>query len=159
MAKIYTKIPGVGTGRGGLQPLVRSRLYQGPDHLLVVSSTGYTEDYKRIFYRDIRCIDLRPNRSQIWQGIISIIMFLSLVVIFYLTQLSMLPSLIFSGPFALWFILNLYFGRTCDCYISTPVQTLKLPTPRRVNKVDKFIDFLRAKTAAASPAPTESPVA
>jgi hypothetical protein len=159
MSKLYTKIPGVGTGRGGLQPLVRSRLYQGPDHLLVVSSTGYTEDYKRIFYRDIRCIDLRPNRAQIWQGIISMSVFLILGLIFYFTKLPIIPSLIFSGPFALWFILNLYFGRTCDCYVSTPVQTLKLPTPRRVNKADKFIDFLRAKTAAASSASTETPVA
>ena len=31
-------------------------LWQGKDHLLSIDSSGYTEEYKRFYYRDIQAI-------------------------------------------------------------------------------------------------------
>ena len=54
-------------------------------------------------------------------------------------------------PFYRWFLVDLVHGPDCQCYISTNVQTLKIPTPRRRKKVDMLIDFLREQTAAFQP--------
>ena len=45
----YQKLPGRGVGFTGY-----SRLFVGPDHLLLVWSTGYSEHYRRFFFRDIQ---------------------------------------------------------------------------------------------------------
>ena len=37
----------------------RSSLWLGKDHLLCVETTGYTETYKRFFFRDIQVLTLR----------------------------------------------------------------------------------------------------
>jgi len=159
MAKVYNPIPGIGSGRGRLQVLIRSRIYSGPDHLLIVLSTGYTEEYKRIFYRDIRYIDVRKNRGQLWQTIISGVIFLLLLLIFYLANAPTLVAVICSLPIVIWILVNLFRGPTCDCYISTNVQTLKLPVPGRARKVTKLISFLRTQTAAFESAEMTQPVA
>lgn len=150
MARTYLPIPGVGTGRFSLQLAVRNRMYQGPDHLLVVQSTGYTEEYKRIFYRNIRYVDVRASRRHIWQGVIfgSVILVLGLL----LFVLPMVLGLIFLAPFVIVFLVNLARGPACDCYVTTGVQTLRLPTPRRRDKVAAFIAFIREKAEAPAAA-------
>jgi hypothetical protein len=150
MAKIYSAIPGVGTGRFGLQLAVRSRMYQGPDHLLVIQSTGYTEEYKRIFYRDIRFVEIRPNRRRLWTGLIFAVIIGLLALLLYLVPL--VAGLTFMAPFAIVFLINLARGPTCDCYVTTGVQTLKIPTPRRRGKVARFIAFVREKADAPAAA-------
>lgn len=158
MAKIYNAVPGIGSGRGNLQVAVRSRLYQGPDHLLIVQSTGYTEDYKRIFYQDIRTIEVKHNNRQFWSAIIAG----AIVVFFLLLYAWILPAIaaiILGAPFLIWLLVNLYRGATCDCYISTNVQRLKLPAPGRVNKVEVLINFLRSKAPAVELAGTGQPAA
>jgi hypothetical protein len=158
MAKIYQKIPGIGTGRGSFQIASRSRVYTAPDHLLIVQSTGYTEEYKRIFFRDIRYIDVRKTNGQIWLAAISGV----LTLLFFLLYFAHVPGglvAVFCFPFAIWFLANFLRGPTCECYISTNVQTLKLPAPRRVKKVATLIEFLRAQTAAFDSVDAPQPLA
>lgn len=63
-------------------------------------------------------------------------------------------AILIVSPFLVWFIINLVLGPTVECYISTNVQTLKLPAPRRRKKVTALINFLREQTAAFSPVET-----
>src|SRR5262245_28041832 len=43
------------------------RLYVGPDHLLSVTSSGYTENYRRFYFRDIQSITVRKsNLGKVW---------------------------------------------------------------------------------------------
>jgi hypothetical protein len=158
MAKIYQKIPGIGTGRGSFQIASRSRVYTAPDHLLVVQSTGYTEEYKRIFFRDIRSVDVRKTNGQVRSAVISAILTL-LLALLYFVKVPVIAVTLFCAPFLVWFLINLFRGPTCECYISTNVQTLKLPAPRRVKKVATLIEFLRAQTAAFDSADAPQPVA
>jgi hypothetical protein len=158
MAKIYEIIPGLGTGRGNLQIAVRSRIYRGPDHLLILQSTGYTEEYKRIFYRDIRYVEIRKTQAQIWHAVISGV-FLLLVFLLYFVHVPGGLVAVFCFPFFIWFLANLLRGPTCDCFVSTNVQTLKIPAPGRMKKVPIIINFLRTRTAAFDSIETSQPVA
>jgi hypothetical protein len=154
MAKTYEKIPGLGSGRGGLQVAVRSRMYRGPDHLLIVQSTGYTEEYKRIFYRDIRYVEVRPTQGQVIGGVISGLLTALLALLYFVPSMPVVAVILICSPFLVWFIINLVRGPTVECFISTNVQTLKMPTPRRRKKVDALINFLREQTAAFEPVAT-----
>jgi hypothetical protein len=158
VAKLYQKIPGIGTGRGSFQIASRARLYAAPDHLLVVNSTGYTEEYKRIFFRDIRCIDVRKTNGHVRNAIISAVLTLLFALLYFL-KMPIIGVALICSPFVIWFIVNFFRGPSCECYISTHVQTLKLPAPRRVKKVATLIEFLRAKTAAFDSAGSPQPIA
>jgi integral membrane sensor domain MASE1 len=147
MASIYKKIPGVGTGWRNFQIASRSRLYAAPDHLLVLHSTGYTEEYKRLFFRDIRFFEVRPTKRQFWIGLVSAILALILLPLYYVSVPIVLVA-VFCFPFVLVFLVNLLRGPTCECYLGTSVQTLRLPAPSRVKKVAAMIQFLRVQTAA-----------
>jgi hypothetical protein len=158
MAKIYQKIPGLGSGRGSFQVAMRSRMYRGSDHLLIVQSTGYTEDYKRIFYRDIRYVEVRKTQTQVVIGIVSALITLLLAMLLFF-NVPAIAVVLFCAPFFIWFTVNLSLGPTCECYVATNVQTLKIPAPRRLRKVTVLITFLRAQTAAFDSAETPQPAA
>jgi hypothetical protein len=149
MAKTYFPILGVGTGRFGLQLAMRSRIYQGPDHLLVIQSTGYTEEYKRIFYRDIRYVEVRPNQRRVVLGFVLAALIAAFALLLFV---SLVAGLILMAPFVIALVFHLVRGPTCDCYVTTGVQTLKVPTPRRRSKVARFIAFLREKAEAPAAA-------
>jgi uncharacterized integral membrane protein len=137
---------------------MRSRMYRGTDHLLVVQSTGYTEDYKRIFYRDIRYVEVRRTQTQLFTGLVAALvpLLLAMLLLFNVPKVAVV---LFCSPFLIWFLVNLALGPTCECYIATNVQALKIPTPRRVRKVPVLIAFLRAQTAAFDSAETPQPAA
>ena len=156
--KIYKKIPGVGTGMGSFQPAARARMLTAPDHLLIMQSTFFTEEYKRVFFRDIRYIDVQRTSGQEWMAVISAILTL-LIALLYFVYLPVIAVVIFCSPFALWVIINIYLGPTCKCQINTSVQTLQLPAPRRVKKVPPLIAYIRTQTAAFNSAPTPQSVA
>ncbi|HWI55617.1 MAG TPA: hypothetical protein VNZ22_00220, partial [Bacillota bacterium] len=42
----------------------RSSLWLGPDHLLCIETTGYTETYKRFYFRDIQAVLIRQTKRQ-----------------------------------------------------------------------------------------------
>jgi hypothetical protein len=146
----YHVIKGLGTGWGQLRLGTRSRLYQGKDHLLVVMSSGYTEEYRRVAYRNVRYVVVRRTHGRERQAMLSgLIILLLALLIFAHTPLLVLAFL--ELPFAIWFIVNLVRGESCRTYINTDIQTVELPVPRRVNKVPVLINFLSEKTAAAAP--------
>jgi hypothetical protein len=157
MASLYAKIPGLGTGRGVLQLGLRCRIYAAPDHLLIVFSTGYSEEYKRIFYQDIHYLVIRKTHGQVRQGMISGLFVLAGVspFLFGASRPVAITFATISFPFFIWFLVNLLRGPACECQVNTAVQTLKLPVPRRMNKVSLMIDFLRSKTAPPEPGVTE----
>ncbi len=150
MKSNYAPIKGLGTGFGSLQIGVRVRLYAGPDHLLLVQNTGYSEEYKRVFFRDIRYIAVRKTNGQIYAGILSGLLFLG-VFLLNLTPMYWWLADLLSLPFLIWFFMNWLQGQACICQINTEVQILDLPTPRRMNKVPILVAFLRDKTTTAPP--------
>jgi hypothetical protein len=63
--KEYKRIGGRGARRR--QFFTRNTLWLGADHLLQVEHTGYTEEYKRFYFRDIQGITVqKDNRFLYW---------------------------------------------------------------------------------------------
>jgi hypothetical protein len=158
VAEIYHPIPKIGTGRFGFQVALRTRLYAGPDHLLTVQSTGYTEEYKRVFYKDIRYLMVVPTLTQIWQGIVSGAI-IALILVSHVWGLPWVAVGILGTPFLIWFAANFLLGPTCRCYLNTHVQTVPLPAPRRMKKVPILRAFLQSQIPSSPPAGAEQPVA
>lgn len=123
----------------------RSSLWLGPDHLLQVDTSGYTENYKRFAFRDIQAITLRRTiRSNVWTGIFSALAALFLLIGLAAgsrTALGIWGAI--STPFLLLLAVNLIKGPSCTCQLQTAVQTEDLPSLNRVKRVDRVMNQLR----------------
>ena len=141
------------------QLAIRTRLYAGPDHLMVVQSTGYTEEYKRIFYGDLRYLTVVQTPRQMWTGIVSAIFIAIILIALLYWNLPWPAALLIGVPLLVWFAVNLFLGPTCRCYLNTHVQTVQLPAPRRMQKVPVLRAFLESKIPTFRPTGLEQPVA
>ena len=141
--KIYRRLPGKGTN------LVQYiRLYQGPDHLLQVSSTGFNETYKRFYFRDIQAVVLRQSGwwmfwTILWGALTGL--FTLPVVIFGLEAIA---AGVFAVIFLVALLIHLLLGPTCAVFVRTAVQTEKLPTLKRLRAARKFLARLRPLVTA-----------
>jgi hypothetical protein len=126
-------------------------LWLGRDHLLCINSTGYTEDYKRFYYRDIQAIIIRrTNHRQVWSQILAVL--LALFVLFALTIGNTAAAVFFwiiVGILSLVLVLNLAFGPTVRCYLKSAVQTEELAALNRLGRARKALVRLRPLIIAA----------
>ncbi|MEO8429112.1 MAG: hypothetical protein ABI651_18630 [Verrucomicrobiota bacterium] len=137
--KTYRRLPGSGRGMIGI-----ARLWLGHDHLLAVHSTGYSEDYKRFYFRDIQAIITR--KTEFGKIVNAGLVFLS--VAFLAPALAATGALQLSLSIAaailfLALLLNWWRGPTCVSHIRTAVQIGKLPSLNRLNTVRKVLGILR----------------
>lgn len=144
-------------GRGGFAVAFRSRssLWLGPDHVLCVETNGYTENYKRFYFRDIQAISIRETgRRYVWNAI------LVLPVVGCVVGLSMnlvsannLAAIIVWGIFAILltvsFAINNLLGSTCACQLRTAVQVENLPSLCRARQTRKVLAKIRPFITAA----------
>ncbi|MGA9780158.1 MAG: hypothetical protein WBS33_18005 [Verrucomicrobiia bacterium] len=140
----------------------RTSLWLGKDHLLCVDSSGYSETYKRFYFRDIQAISIqRTERRQWWTIILGFIAF----IFFILTVISppktspaqwsggeIAGALCLGGVtglFLLLLLINLSFGPTCLCHLRTAVQIEELPSLNRLRRARKARARLRPLIVAA----------
>jgi len=128
----------------------RTSLWLGPDHLLCVEYNGFSETYKRFYFRDIQAVTIRetPWRT-IWNGI--------LIIPLGLCWAALMTSSDRGTAFA-WglcvavvgipFLLNNLWGTACACRLRTAVQVEDLPL-RRVRKARRVLQRIRPLIAAA----------
>ncbi len=144
------------TGRPGFSVASQSRgsLWLGPDHLLCVFSGGYTETYKRFYFRDIQAIIIRQSKRRlIWNAILGPFLLLSLgalatyllnrddvgIVLFVFFAVIILPP----------FVINNILGTACICYLRTAVQVEQLPSLHRLPKARRVLAQIQPLIAAA----------
>lgn len=150
-------------GRGGFAVVFQSRtsLWLGADHILSVDSTGYTETYKRFYFRDIQAIVVQKTR--VFQ-VLNIILG-SLVLILLLLTVAIVPKTapawnsegpaaviilgIFIGLFVVVLLFNLIAGPTCRSFLRTAVQIEQLPPLGRIRKVRKVLRKIHPLIAEA----------
>jgi hypothetical protein len=63
---VYKRLPG-----NGANFLERITLYLATDHLLYVSSTGFSESYRRFYFRDIHAITVRKTAVGAFVNVLS----------------------------------------------------------------------------------------
>src|SRR5437899_10193108 len=100
-----------------------SSLWLGPDHLLCIDSTGFTENYKRFYFRDIQAVIVRKTDGyKYWNGALG---FLGLLFTIFAAMTSDSAGRIawfsFAALFWLLMLLNLALGPTSACYVQTAV--------------------------------------
>jgi hypothetical protein len=148
----YRRLPGTGSGA-----FEQFKLYEGPDHLLLVASSGYTENYKRFYFRDIQAITVRDSAGgKVWNGVWGFLTFLAAVIALQVSDVAFVVWSIIAGVFFLLLALNFGRGPTCVCQIQTAVQTRALPPLNRLRRAQKLIAQLRPVIEAAQePMPAE----
>lgn len=138
----YQRLPGRGAGLVSFH-----RLYLGPDHLLLVTSTGYSETYRRFYFRDIQAIVLQKTAAwAVWNGVLgSLSALCALLVTVYLIGRApeMMVPLVLGlvlAPFSVVpLVWNLLLGPTCVCLLGTAVQTTKMPTLGRLRTARRVV--------------------
>jgi hypothetical protein len=146
--KIYTKLAGKGTRPGHV--FTWYTLWEGPDHVLQIETSGYTEEYKRFFFNDIQSIALRTTTS--FRNYT--IFFLSVAGLGAAAALSVssIEARIFwyiwIGFFGSLLLVHLIKGPTCAGHIKTAVQQEQLPSLKRLRKSRKVVARIRERIAA-----------
>jgi hypothetical protein len=140
----------------------RTSLWLGEDHLLFVDSSGYTETYKRFYFRDIQAITMQQtDRGRVWSIVLGAAFIFSLFI-FLFTQPKGPPaawsggemaSRIFLGflmvVFILFLLINFFSGATCKTFLRTAVQTEELPPLCRVGQTRKVLEKIQPLIIAA----------
>jgi hypothetical protein len=135
----------------------RSSLWLGEDHLLGVDSNGYTETYKRFYFRDIQAITIRATKRRVvWNWILGILAAFCLARCNFGSLLKSQPDVqtivflcIAIFVFGIPLLLNNLFGRTCVCQLRTAVQVEELPSLCRVRQARKILEKIQPLIAAA----------
>lgn len=144
-----------GSGLFGNLSLARSSLWLGEDHLLFVERTGYSENYKRFFFRDIQALTIRRTKTRLWANfILAILLVLSGLIVWAASDEWGESGLLITAGiafvlFGIPLLLNNLFGPTCACEIRTAVQKESLPSLCRVSKTRKVMNRIRPLIAAA----------
>ncbi|HYG77781.1 MAG TPA: hypothetical protein VEK08_22435 [Planctomycetota bacterium] len=137
----YRKLPGKGRKNTFFAVAAGSvRLYVGKDHLLQVESTGWEEEYKRFYFRDIQAITLRTTARQktiggVWGGLGVV------CVLGFLTAPTGWNTalLVFGIIFWTFFALNAFWGPTCACQLRTAVQVEDLWSLHRLKNAQRAL--------------------
>lgn len=121
-------------------------LWLADDHLLIVNSNGYTEDYRRLQFRDVQGFFLCPSDRRLWWalpwGTVAIVsgvaagIFLSRGA----TPVFSTMVLVLSSLILLW---NHLLGPGCRVYVVTGVQTGELPSLVRRGKTERILRRLQ----------------
>lgn len=129
----------------------RTSLWLGADHLLFVDSNGYTESYKRFYFRDIQAFVVQKNQTATIINIVLTILFVLVAASALSVQLAGLKYFLFSlaGGIAFIMLINLLRGQTCRCFLRTAVQIEQLPPLNRVRRAQKIFARIRPIIVAA----------
>ena len=129
----------------------RSSVWLGKDHLLCVETTGYTETYKRFYFRDIQAITLHRTKAFLIANSILIPLMLLFVVLGIIVDDSV-------GGIVLWciavlpglpLVVNLVRGPSCLCRVRTAVQEEEIPALANVRKTNAVLARIRPLIAEA----------
>lgn len=138
--------------RGTIAMIMRCSLWQAPDHLLSVKSTGYTEDYVRIYLKDLKGVVAR--RTKTWM-LLNLILggLLALIAIGILKTDDIFSggtiALFIAGtPILIIFLANLVKGPTCKTSLLTPLGPVEIPALQRSRNVTRLLKELRPLIAA-----------
>ena len=145
----------------------RTRVWLGKDHVLSVQNLGYSEEYRRFYFRDIQAIIVqKTSLSAIFNWILGLVLIAPLLGVFAGLMALMkrpfqsddlvlfIPLCLFGAILLVSLVMNIARGATCACYIKTAVQTERLPALNRIRTAQKFIETIMPLIAEAQGAIT-----
>ena len=149
---IYKKLPGTGSGA-----LSRTRLWEGPDHLLQVTSWPSGESYRRFFFRDIQAISLRRTARRMWinVGLILGALLTAGPFLFISSNDSSTQAggAILAGIWLVFILVNTLKGPTCETQIQTAIRAESIPSLTRLGRAEKVLLRIQPHILAAQETP------
>jgi hypothetical protein len=145
----YTRLPGKGLRRQGFFSTVFIRitctLWLANDHILNVDNRGFSEDYKRFYFRDIQAIVTQEtNRGKVWNLILATFIGLFVLIAFGSEEIvAVILWLVVAGILGIILFINWLWGPTCACHIVTAVQKETLSSLDRLKTAEKVIKILK----------------
>jgi len=142
-----------GRSRFSVAILSRASLWLGPDHLLYVESNGYTETYKRFYFRDIQAFIL--VRTTLARTINILLSVLTLLFLFFGGVMAnndeglRIFLLTAGGVCGVILLIHAIPGSSCKCLIRTAVQTEELSSLSRLKRTGKVLDRIRPLITAS----------
>lgn len=137
--------------RGTIAMVMRCSLWLGNDHLLAVKSTGYTEDYTRIYLKDLK--GLISHRTKTWMvsnlilGILLSLFGLAIITTDDIFSAGTIILMFMASPFLIALTINLLRGPTCKTSLLTPLGPVEIPALGRARRVASLILELRPLVA------------
>lgn len=126
-------------------------LWLAADHLLYVIREGYTESYKRFYFRDVRAIVLhRTIRHVVVSSIFGFLFGVFASFLYVSTHRdwdegASIAFAIFATLFLIPLVINLARGPSCVCRLFTAVQELTLYPLSRVRTATRIVALLRER--------------
>jgi hypothetical protein len=121
-------------------------LWLAADHLLIVTSTGYSEEYQRLQFDKIRGFFIVPSdRRLMWFLPWGILGAFSAVFVIHTLYSGQEPyfSGVFLGVSVILCLWNYLLGPTCTVFVATGVQMAKLPSLVRSRKARSVLARLK----------------
>jgi hypothetical protein len=129
--------------------------------LLLRSSTGFAETYRRFYFADIEAVTVRQTHRGIFWNVALGLGLLVCIAIILVQSGPHIVSGAFAGILGFLLMMNISLGTTCVMHLQTRVQTQTLPI-RRVRKALRVVDRLfpnieaaQAQIALAAPVATQ----
>lgn len=141
----------------------RHQLWMSHEYLLYREISGYREEVKRFYYRDIQAIVCGSTRSwRVFNWLCGVIALFGLVWIFYTlflggTRLPLFFPIFFLGVSAPLLLGNLWLGPTCKTTLYTATSEAPLYSLGRRRSARKAIDLVMPFIEAAQSESTEGP--
>ncbi len=156
--KEYQKLPGSGTRFEGSRLIAGIRktctLWLGTDHLLQLLATGYQQESKRFYYRDIQAITVRRTGAEKATNL-ALFGFAALFALGAFFSPPILDGVlgVIACLFGLFGIINVVLyvwrGPRCVTELKTAVQKEELSSLQRVRTAEKVLALLRPHIEAA----------
>ncbi len=138
-----------------------TQLWLASDHLLLLSNTRFSEEYKRFSFADIQSIVVTRLPSQLVLQIVMILAALAWMSLWFAVD-SRFAKWAFevTGALALlWPIVDMARGPRCRCFLRTRVTGELLAPVSRLKTADRFLALLCPVVESAQGAlPEEAPV-
>jgi hypothetical protein len=138
----YTRI-----SNGGLLmtliPGLRTKLYLGTDHLLLVEQFILVERYKRFYFRDIQSITTtRSARWMVFGSFWGGLALIAALTFFFHNPVALILGGFFTALFGFAFVHNMILGPTCIVRLRTAVQTHRVAPLERIRDFRKGIETI-----------------
>ncbi len=129
----------------------RGSLWASDDHLLVVSSRGYTERYRRIYYHDLQAVLVTDSPRRLVFSLILPLPAVALLALAFTWDNTVWRTAwgLAGAFFGLLFLINWIKGPSVKCHAQTPVQQVLLGALSRKRQAERFIAELAARVEAA----------
>jgi hypothetical protein len=153
----YTKISDGGALMSVL-PGLRTKLYLGTDHLLLIEQFILVERYKRFYFRDIQAIThSNSSRWVVFSVIWGVCALVSALILFFHHPVALAIGSIFTLLFGFAFFQTIAQGPTCIVRLQTGAQSYRIAPLERVRIFRKGMETIEPRIRNAQEASFANP--